>query len=592
LARTTAIAADAFATFGELLKYLRRRAGLTQRELAIAVGYSDTQISRLEKNQRAADPATVAALFVPALLIQGEPQVAARLIQLAAAAREKLVPDPASLMAAAANTPSESAYLAGRTSAPRLSNLPHLLTSFVGRVQEMMTVKRLLVRSRLVTLAGAGGVGKTRLALQVAEQLVGHYQDGARVVEFAALADPELVWRSLAKVLGLPEGASTSLAEPLTEYLRSKHMLLVVDNCEHLVAACAHLAETLLRACPRLRILATSREALAITGETVFIVPSLSLPDPGDSLALENLMHHDAAHLFAVRAAEALPTFTLTKENMPLVVQICRRLDGIPLAIELAAARLRVLSLEQIAARLDDRFRLLTSGSRTALPRHHTLQAAISWSYDLLALEERKLLQHLAVFVGGCTLEAAEAIGAGDGIEQAAVLDILTQLVNKSLVIAHPERGSETRYRLLETIREYALARLVETGTEAATRQRHASFFLALAEVAQASHGSTVGQGWDKRLSPENGNFVAALQWSLENAPDTGIRLVSSLGLFFRHLSDTREGRRWLERAARNWRTEGRHELRADVLLAAAVLARVQGDYDVAHALNEECVAI
>src|SRR5437016_7711615 len=299
------------------------------------------------------------------------------------------------------------------------SNLPSPLTSFIGRQREIEEVKRLLATARLLTLTGAGGSGKTRLAFHVGAEVLPAYADGVWAVEFASLPDPRLVPQTAATALGVPEHPGRSLTESLIQYLRARSALLVFDNCEHLVSACAALADALLRGCPTLRILATSREGLRVAGEVTYLVPPLSLPDADLLPPLQSLLQYEAVRLFAERAASHRPGFAVTDGNASTVVRVCRRLDGMPLAIELAAARVRVLTVEQIAARLDDRFHLLTGGSRTALPRHQTLRAAVDWSYDLLSAQERALLRRLSTFAGGWTLEAAEAICPGDGIETA-----------------------------------------------------------------------------------------------------------------------------------------------------------------------------
>src|SRR6266545_3268645 len=337
-----------------------------------------------------------------------------------------------------------------KTLDPFRTNLPAQLTSFVGREQAITDVTQLLTTARLVTLTGPGGTGKTRLALQVAAGVLEAYSDGVWLVELAPLADAALIPRAVASALGLREEAGRPILATLTDFLRARHLLLILDNCEHVVAACAQSAAALLRGCPNVRILASSREALGIAGEAPFRVPSLATPDPRRLPPIETLADYEAVRLFVERATTVLPGFRLTSDNAPAVAQVCARLDGIPLALELAAARVNVLRVEQIAARLDDRFRLLTGGSRTAVPRQQTLRALIDWSHDLLAALEQQVLRRLSVFTGGWTLEAAEAVCAGDGIEQYDILDVLTQLVNKSLVVGEREQGQETRYRLLE----------------------------------------------------------------------------------------------------------------------------------------------
>ena len=331
----------------------------------------------------------------------------------------------------------------------------------------MREVRALLRNSHLLTVTGTGGCGKTRLALEAARSLLDSYPDGVWLVELASLSDPELVPHTVARVLGVAEQGGVPIVDTLVSTLRANRLLVVLDNCEHLLDASATIAQTLLSACPHLRFLATSRQALGILGETSYRVPSLSLPDITHLPPLSSLAEYEAVRLFVDRATAVQPRFAVTRDNALAVAQICWRLDGIPLAIELAAARVRGLAVEQIASRLDDRFRLLTGGSRTALGRQQTLRAAMDWGYDLLARPERALLRRLSVFVGGFTLEAAEAVccgddGEGTDIDQPGVLDLLMRLVDWSLVLPEDVAG-DGRYRLLETIREYAREKLLET---------------------------------------------------------------------------------------------------------------------------------
>ncbi|HET8678584.1 MAG TPA: adenylate/guanylate cyclase domain-containing protein, partial [bacterium] len=353
------------------------------------------------------------------------------------------------------------------------NNLPRHLTSFIGREREIADVKQWLLTTRLLMLTGSGGCGKTRLALQVGADLVEGFTDGVWLVELAPVSDPVLVPQTVASTLHIREEPGRPLLVTLTDHLGPKQLLLLLDNCEHVVEACAHLAEALLRACPRLRILATSRESLAIAGEMTWRVPSLSVPDPARLPSLERLTQYEAVRLFIERATAARPDFAVTQRNAPALAQICHQLDGIPLAIELAAARVKVLPVNQIAERLNDLFRLLTGGGRTALPHHQTLEAAMDWSYDLLSEPERVLLGRLSVFAGGWTLEAAEAVCAGDAVPSATFLDLLAQLVDKSLVMArvHDEPSVDGRYWLQEPVRQYATRKLQESGAEAAVHR-------------------------------------------------------------------------------------------------------------------------
>ncbi len=346
------------------------------------------------------------------------------------------------------------------------NNLPTQLTSFIGREKEIAEVGELLHAFRLVTLTGSGGTGKTRLSIEVGAQELEHFANGAWMVELATLTDPAQIIPALAQALGLQESPFRPLASLVTDYLRDKQLLLILDNCEHLIAACARLADDLLHHSPGLKILASSREALGIAGEMAYYTPSLA--------------ETESTRLFVERARAANANISLTGSSASAIAQICSRLDGIPLAIELAAARTRLLSVDQIAARLDDRFKLLTGGSRTALPRQQTLRALIDWSYDMLSLEERALLRRLSVFAGGWTFEAAEYVCPNHD-----VLELLAQLVNKSLVVVDNAGGESTRYRLLETIRQYARDKLLDAGEAFEVRNIHAGYFLQIAETAE-----------------------------------------------------------------------------------------------------------
>lgn len=458
----------------------------------------------------------------------------------------------------------------------------------------MAELGKVLEDQRLLTLTGPGGCGKSRLALKVAQDLAGRFADGVWLAELASLSDPDLVPRTVARALGVRESPGRSPTETLSDHLEPRETLLVVDNCEHLVAACARLVEALLRACPDLRILATSREALGIAGEIAWPVPSLSLPDPRYPHPAGELLGYEAVRLFVERTSAVVPAFGLTRENAAAVLRVCRGLDGIPLAIELAAARVKVLSVEQIAGRLDGRFRLLTAGSRTALPRHRTLRAAMDWSHDLLSGQEAALFRRLSVFAGGFTLETAEVVCAGDDAERDEVLELLSRLVDKSLVVVR-DRGGEARYGLLETVRQYGWEKLVESGEAEAVRWRHADFFLALAEeVAPKIEPSneTAGRGrWLERLEMEHDNLRAALRWAGRDSPETGLRLASALYWFWYHRGYQSEGRGWFERILAG-APAARTAARAEALTRAGYLAWLQGDHPRARSRLQEGVEI
>lgn len=426
-------------------------------------------------------------------------------------------------------------------------NLPTQLTSFVGRGREIGEVAGLLEKQRLVTLTGSGGTGKTRLSLQVAEQLLEQFPNGVWSVELASLGDPDLVPRTTIAALGLQESTSQSLMDQLQNYLKEKQLLLLLDNCEHVLEDCARMADFLLRACPKLKILASSREALGVDGEIAYRVPSLSAPDPRHLPPLEELGNFTAVRLFTERAASVQPAFAITSANGQAVAQICRRLDGIPLAIELAAARVGVLSVEQIAGRLDSRFRLLTGGSRTALPRQQTLRASIDWSFSLLDEREQFLFMRLSVFYGGWTLEAASMVCSFEGLDEYDVIDSLAKLVNKSLIIVESDADGSTRYRMLETIRQYAREKLLDSGEAGVMRDHHLDFFVHLAETAEPHLRGPQQVEWLDRLEREIDNVRAALEWALEDEALKGVSLASSTYWMW-HIRGYRvEGEHWLE---------------------------------------------
>ena len=423
------------------------------------------------------------------------------------------------------------------------NNLPTQLTSFVGREKEMLEVTQMVKQARLLTLTGSGGTGKTRLSLQVASSILEQFKDGVWLIELAPISEPALVPNTVANVLRLRVEDSRPLMDVVVDWLSGKETLFILDNCEHLIDACAHFANTILQHCRGARILASSREALGVAGEATYRVPSL--PTPNEPLDIQQLETFDSVKLFIQRATLTQPTFQLTDENASFVAQICSRLDGIPLAIELAAARVRALSVEQIAARLDDRFRLLTGGSRTALPRQQTLRALIDWSYQLLSEEERLLFRRLAVFVGGWTLDAAESV-CGEERSGFDVLELLTHLVDKSLInVEHS--GGESRYHRLETIRQYAREKLFDTDEVALLRDKHLAYFVGLAEHADVELQGRAQKQWLTRLEAEHDNLRAALEWSLKSQPEAGLRIAAALREFWDTHGHLTEARKWLE---------------------------------------------
>jgi predicted ATPase/class 3 adenylate cyclase/DNA-binding CsgD family transcriptional regulator len=458
------------------------------------------------------------------------------------------------------------------------NNLPTQLSTFVGRDHELTHLHDALTRSRLVTLTGTGGCGKTRLALQAAADVADDHQDGVWWVELAPVSRPELVAQAVATALGLREEPDRSIEDTLIEQLDGSDALIVLDNCEQVLDVTAHLVERLLSALPRLRVIATSREPLGIASEVAWRVPSLDSPS--------------AVALFVHRARQARPAFEPQQDELHVIGQICARLDGVPLAIELAAARTRMMSPATIASALDDRFRLLTGGSRTLMPRQQTLEASVGWSFDLLEESERVLVRRLSVFAGGFTLGAVEAVGADESIDTYAVLDLLSRLVDKSLVQVDLDAGG-TRYRLLETIRQYMSERLIEAGESDATRRQHLAHYLAFSETAEPELVTADGPDWLERLDRDRDNLRVALEW----AADTGehqqlLRLVTALTLFFELRGHLADGGRWFSRALDTTDDDKADVLRARALWGAAHVALYAGQFETAARRAPECFAL
>ncbi|WP_420752484.1 ATP-binding protein, partial [Rhodococcus sp. O3] len=463
-------------------------------------------------------------------------------------------------------------------------DLPLDLTSFVGRRQELTDARNLLAGSRLVTLTGIGGVGKTRLAVHVAAAVQRDYADGVRLVELGALHDGSLLLDAVATAVGLRDHSARPVRDALLEFLAPRQMLLVLDNCEHMVDASADLVELLLRRCPGVRILATSREPLGLGGEAVLRVPPLGVPDPERSLSLRGLPRFDAVKLFVDRAAVAVPGFALTEENAAAVAGICHRLDGLPLPIELAAARLRALSPEQILERLTDRYALLTRGSRGAPTRQQTLRWCIDWSFELCTVTEQLVWGRMSVFAGSFDLDAAEHV-CGEGLAVGELLDTLTSLVDKSILIRE-EAGSVVRFRMLETLRDYGVEKLEQSGEDLALRRRHRDRYEALASAARAEWVSVRQLDWIARLKRELPNLREALEFSLEDDPAAGLRIAGELYLFWASQGFYNEGRRWCERLIA--RQSGPPTVDwVEALFRATVMASVQGDLQAAAGFVE-----
>jgi predicted ATPase/class 3 adenylate cyclase len=456
-------------------------------------------------------------------------------------------------------------------------NLPVQVTSFIGRKRDLEAVAELMPHTRLLTLTGVGGSGKTRLALQAAAELISVFRDGVWLVELGSLRDGGLISIEVAAALGVEQLRGSDMQDSLIEYLRNRHILLILDNCEHLIDATVGLLGALLRSCPQLQVMVTSREALGMAGEVLYLVPSLSVPPESGDMDLAVLDEHESVRLFVDRAAAVRPGFSLTAANSRAVADISRRLDGIPLAIELAASRIRAMSAEQLADRLDDRFALLTGGSRSALPRQQTLEAAMDWSYELLTDPEQHLLQRLSVFRGGFSMEAAEHVGAAGAAGRFDALDLLSRLVDKSLVVAE-ERGDEMRYRLFETVRTYARAKL-EAGEDLhLTAARHAEYHLALAEKAETWMRGPRETTWLRRLETEHDNLRASIEWALEQGQgEMALRFSWALLTYWVSRGFAQEGLRLVDRSLHL--ADGVDPLvRARGMEAASMLYVIDGD--------------
>lgn len=472
------------------------------------------------------------------------------------------------------------------------NNLPTQLTRFIGRAREVGEVKQLFSNERLVTLTGPGGSGKTRLALQVATEMLEQFQGGVFFVPLAPITDPGLVASTIAQALGIPETAGRSILDQLKDYLQGKTLLLLLDNFEQVISAAPLVAE-LLKASSTLKVFVTSREGLRISGEREYPVAPLALPDLTKLPPPETLSQYAAVELFLERAQAVKPDFRITEETAPAVAEICHRLDGLPLAIELAAARIKLLPPRAMLARLEHRLEFLTGGKRDLPARQQTLRDAIAWSYDLLDENEQQLFRRVSVFVGGCTFEAVEAV-AEDPSTHVSVLDQLGSLLDKSLLREVGGEHGEPRFVILETLREFGLEQLAASGEAETIRHRHASYFLALAEQAEASLERAEQVQWMDRMEQEHDNLRAALEWSktAEGAGDLCVRLAGTLGLFWEMRGHFSEGRERLSAILSRKRAQGRTAARAKVLARAAELAYRQSDYPATTAFAGESLAI
>lgn len=564
-------------TFGQWVKRRRSGLGLTQEELGRRAGYSAITIRKVEADERRPSRQMAERL---AEQLEIAPQDWEDFIRFA---RDEGVDELV--------LPTQSVVTPGEATRP-LHNLPVRHMPLIGRRQEIAALRTLLQRPDvgLVTLTGPGGIGKTRLALRVAADLLEGFEDGVTFVELVAIRDPVLVVSTIAQALGVRDDGERPLLDSLKERLRARQMLLVLDNFEQVMAA-APLVAGLLANSPDVKVLATSREALHLSEEYEFPLSPLDVPDIKELPEIEPLSQYAAVQLFIQRAKALKPDFSVTNANAPAVAEICYRLDGLPLAIELAAARIKLLPPEAILARLESRLKLLTGGARDLPFRQQTLRNTIDWSYDLLDADERKLFRRLAAFVNGFTLEAAEVVGNAAGDLEVDVFDGIASLIDKSLLRHEAGQGQESRFVMLETLREYAREKLSDAGEMTQAHESHLKFFLNLVEAAAPQMQGAGQEWWLQRLEAEHDNVRAALQWSRQaEEAEAGLRLVTALWRFWEVRGYLGEGRQWLEEMLA--RSNGAPALRAKALVGAGALARHQGDYEQARTRLEESLAL
>jgi predicted ATPase/DNA-binding XRE family transcriptional regulator len=555
-------------SFGDWLKRRRMGLGLTQDQLALQINCSTSALRKFESEERRPSAETIELL--------------ADIFNIPSEERKSFLRFARGDWQAFVGSDTEKAPW--RLSIiDQQSNLPSLFTSFIGREKEQQEVINLLMKNRLVTLAGAGGIGKSRLAIQVGHQLQQDYPHGVWFVPLDSLSDPLRVPLTVASVFGIREGIDSAVVETLKNFLRLKTALLILDNCEHLLDACAQLIYTLLRHCPNLRILTTSREILRMEGEAMYYLPSLSTPKVSDSL--EKIAEYESIQLFVDRAALALSTFQLTQENAQAIADICRRVDGIPLAIELIVARVNILKVEEISKQLQKSFAILANNSRTTLSRHKTLRASVNWSWSLLTDSEQVFLRQLSVFAGGWTLESAQSVCDG------SALNLTNSLAQKSLILVEQELEHETRYHFHEILRQYAYEKLVESGELETIRHRHLKYFLKLSEKIESGLRGIEQEDWFARAIHERDNLHAALEQATKKDIEAGLYISSRLGTVWQSY-DIRKGAFWLAEFLRSPESKQYSLARARALCAQSSLLVWLGKFTQARGAAEESLAL